>query len=259
MNGRTAPRRRRVAALAAGALLLGTAGASRGADDTPSPLTARLGMTAAELRAEFGEALKVSGIERPVPLTEQIMQARRQAAKAAGVEPIASAPEPRDQYTEQERFERQLGSGDASRAEYQLFRGKVYRIRWQLSDRFERPLMNPLVAHLEESLGAPRYDQQIEGKLASGTATLRRAGWHRGSRSLEVRQLHPSTGGPLYLTLSDEAAIRGIIAARGAMQPEPDSIGPWWQAPLRRPTLLMPEERDLLLRSIDALLAQIDF
>ncbi len=261
MNGRTAPRRRRWAALAAGALLLGTAGASRGADETPTPLPGRLGMTEAELRAEFGEALKASAIERPVPFTEQITRARRQAAEAAGLEPIAPAPapEPRDLYTEQERFERQVGRRDVSRVEYQLFRGKVYRIRWQLSDRFERSLMNPLVAHLKLSLGAPLYDQQIEGKLAAGTATLRRAGWRRGIRTLEVRQLHPFTGGPLYLTVSDEAAIRAIIAARGAVQPEPDSIGAWWQEPVRGPTLLTPEERDLLLRSIDALLAQIDF
>lgn len=250
-----------MAALAAGLLLLGTADASWGAEETPTPFPGRLGMTAAELRAEFGAALKRSAIERPVSLTEQILQLRRQTAEAAAAEATAPEPtaEPRDLYTEQERFERKLGRSDVARVEYQLFRGKVYRIRWQLSQRFERPLMNPLVAHLKQSLGEPRYDQQIEAKLASGKATLRRAGWRRGNRTLEVRQLHPLTGGPLYLSLSNETAIRGIIAARGAVQPEPDSTGPWWEKPVRRPTPLPPHERDSLLRSIDALLPQIDF
>jgi hypothetical protein len=217
-------------------------------------------MTEAELRAALGDTLRVAKIERPVPFTEKVMQARRQIAEPPDTAPATDPePAPRDLYTEQQRFERQPGAKDVSRVAYQLFRGKVYRIRWQLSDRFERPLMNPLVAHLTESLGEPVYDQQIEGDLASGTATLRRAGWRRGSRTLEFRQLHPSTGGPLYLTLSDEAAIRAIIAARGAVQPEPDSIGAWWDKPVRRPTPLTPEERDSLLQSVDALLPKIAF
>jgi hypothetical protein len=87
----------------------------------------------------------------------------------------------------------------------------------------------------------------------------RRTGWRRGSHTLEVRQLHPVTGGPVYLTLSDETAIREIIAARGAVQYEPDSIGPWWEKPVKRPTPLTHEESHSLPRSIDALLGQIDF
>lgn len=135
-----------MAALAAGLLLLGTADASRGAEETPTPFPGRLGMTTAELRAEFGAALERSAIERPVSLSEQILQLRRQTAEAAAAEATAPEPtaEPRDLYTEQERFERKLGRSDVARVEYQLFRGKVYRIRWQLSQRFERPLMSPL-------------------------------------------------------------------------------------------------------------------
>ncbi len=257
MSAWTPLRQRRLAALAA-TLLRGSAGEGRPADEAPTALPERLGATEEELRAEFGDALQPAKIERPLALTEKIMQARRRTdeAKASG---ISEPPgELRDLFAEQKRLVREVG-GDVRRVEYEIFREKVYRIRWQLSDRFERPLMNPLVAHLSDRFGEPFYNQQIEGKLASGKATLYRAGWRRGSRSLELRQLHPMSGGPLFLTLSDQTAIRAIAASRGSVLPEPESSGVWWQERLSRPVILTPEERDLLLKSIDALISQINF
>ncbi len=254
----TALRQHRFAVLAA-TLLLGSACAGRPADEAPTPFPKRLGVTEEELRAEFGDALQSAKIERPLALTEKIMQARRRTDEEQASGTSEPPGERRDLFAEQKRLVREVRGGDVRRVEYEIFRGKVYRIRWQLRDRFERPLMNSLVAHLSDRFGEPFYDQQIEGKLASGKATLRRAGWRRGSRSLELRQLHPFSGGPLFLTLSDQTAIRAIVASRGSVLPEPESSGVWWQEPLSRPAILTPEERDPLLKSIDALLSQINF
>lgn len=239
------------------ALLLGGAGAASTGDERPTPLPARLGMTEAELRAEFGDALQSSVVERPRSLTEKIMQMQRRAEEE---KPQAEPPvAPGDPFAEQTRLVREVRRGDVRRVEYELFRGTVYRIRWQLSDRFERPLMNPLVARLSDRFGTPLYDQQIEGKLGSGKATLRRTGWRSKARILEVRQLHPLVGGPTFLTLSDEAAMRAIVASRGTVLPEPESSGPWWQEPLRQPAIPTPAETERLLEDIDRLLSQIAF
>ncbi len=258
MGAWTALRQRRFAALVA-TLLLASAGAGRPAEEAPTPLPKRLGVTEEELRAEFGDALQIAKIERPLALTEKIMQARRRTDEEEASGTSEPPAERRDLFAEQKRLVREVRGGDVRRVEYEIFRGKVYRVRWQLRDRFERPLMNPLVAHLSDRFGKPFYDQQIEGKLASGKATLRRAGWRRGSRSLELRQLHPFSGGPLFFTLSDQTAIRAIVASRGSVLPEPESSGVWWQEPVRRPAPLTPKERDSLLKSIDVLLSQIDF
>lgn len=247
---------RRPAVLAA-ALLLGAVGVASAGDESPTPLPARLGMTEAELRAELGDALQSAVVERPQPLTEKILQMQRRGEEeTADAEPPVA---PRDLFAEQKRLVREVGRRDVRRVEYELFRGTVYRIRWQLSERFERPLMNALVAHLSGRFGKPLYDQQIEGKLASGKATLRRTAWRSEARILEVRQLHPLVGGPTFLTLSDEVAVRVIVASRGAVLPEPESSGAWWQEPVRRLAILTPAETELLLQAIDPLLSQIAF
>jgi hypothetical protein len=154
---------------------------------------------------------------------------------------------------------RQLDDADVRQMEYELFRGRVYRVRWRLAERFERPLMEPLVAHLTEELGKPYYDQLIEGRFGSGRATLRRAAWRQGPRTLEVRQLNPLLGGPIFLTLSSSATVQTIVASGGTAAPEPDSIGPWWQKPMKPPELLTARELDALLAAFDGVLARADW
>ena len=168
----------------------------------------------------------------------------------------APAADVKDPFSEQRRLVRQPDDEDVRRVEYELFRHRVYRVRWQLAERFERPWMAPLVAHLTAELGKPYYDQLIEGKFGSGRATLRRAAWQHKPRGLEVRQLNPLLGGPFFLTLSDQAAIKAIVASGGTAAPEPDSIGPWWQEPVKPPALLTARERDALLVAFDGVLAQ---
>jgi hypothetical protein len=218
-----------------------------------------LGTTEEELRAQFGDALRSVKLERPLALTEQIAAARGGSAAAEPSETGAAAAEPPDPFAEQVRLAREVGSRDVRRVEYELFRGRVYRVRWQLDDRFERPIMDSLVARLRERFGKPAYDQTIEGKFASGRATLRRAAWRRETRVLEVRQLHPLNGGPLFLTLSDEPALRAIVASRGTVAPEPESSGPWWQEPQKPTGIPTSQERDSLLQSVDGLLSRIPF
>ena len=170
-----------------------------------------------------------------------------------------SPADAKDPFEGQQRLRRKPEGGDVQSVEYELFRGRVYRVRWQLAPRFERPLMTSLVAHLTPKLGKPYYDQLIEGKFGTGRATLRRAGWRDGPRSLEIRQLNPQVGGPVFLTLSDQATLRAIADAGGTAALEPDSIGPWWQKPIKPFAPLTAPERDALLVAFDGVLAEVDW
>lgn len=211
-------------------------------------------MSEAELRQRFGAALAPVSVEPVRSVHEEI--------HAAGP-PVEGAQDPRPQpappFAEQLRLGRAIASGDLRRAEYDLFRGHVYRMRWLLAERFERPLMEPLVARMRERLGAPVYDQTLEAKLGSRRSDLRRTGWRRDNLALEVRQLHPFTGGPLYLTLSDVAAMEAIVEARTLVLPQPESTGDWWRRPQSRPALLTAKQRDDLIAAIDALVADTGF
>jgi hypothetical protein len=231
-----------------------------------------LGSSEAVLRERHGEALREVRVERARSLHEQVYELRRPAGQAPdataatasteksapGGESGASEAAP-DPYARQRRLAREVGGGDVRRIEYDLLDGRVYRIRWQLAERFERPLMGPVVARLSERLGSPHYDQTLKAKLGSGRADLRRTGWERGGRALEVRQLHPFVGGPLYVTLADGAALQAIVAAGGAALPQPEEPGDWWRRPQQPPRLLEPEERDALLAALDGLIAQLPF
>lgn len=240
-------------------LLLATAvGADDPAPVEPSPRPALLGRGEADLRAEFGEALRSEAIEpRRVsfPVPEKLKSAAGTVAPGAAVR---TAPEgvAKDPFADQQRFVRNLKDSDVGRMEYELFRTRVYRVRWRLAERFERPIMASLVAHLTAELGKPYYDQLIEGKFGSGRATLRRAAWRTETRTLEVRQLNPLVGGPLFLTLSDQQKIKSIIASGGTAAPEPDSIGPWWQKPVKPLAPLTTRERTALLAAFDVVLAR---
>jgi len=214
---------------------------------------ARLGMSEAELRQRFGPALASVPVQAVRSAHEQLLEGGPPPAGAA------ARPAPAESFAEQTRLGRTLATGDLRRAEYDLFRGRVYRLRWLLSERFERPLMEPLVAHLRESLGPPAYDQTLAARLGSGRSELRRTGWRRGTLALELRQLHPFTGGPLYLTVSDVPAMEAIVEARARVLPQPETTGEWWRRPQSPPALLTTAERNALLAAIDALVAGTSF
>lgn len=236
-------------AFAVGAALVAGAGAAEQAGPPAASGLVALGTPEAALRERFAGALREEKVERLRSLQERILD-------GAGTPPGEAAAEA---FAGQKRLVRELDGGDVARAEYDLFRGRVYRTRWRLAERFERPLMPPLVAHLSERFGEPAYDQTLEGRIGSPRAELRRVGWRREGRALELRQLHPMTGGPLYLTLSDPAAMQAIVEARALVMPQPERRESGVDELGRPPVLLSSKERESLLAGVDALLAQIGF
>lgn len=220
---------------------------------------ARLGTSENRLRELFGEALRETPIDKPRPLLEQIRERSALAAGEAEAETSDGDTEAADRFPGQVRLTRPVDRAGLHLAQYELFDEKVYRIRWQLAEPFERPIMDALVAVATAQLGPPAYDQLLKAKLGSPKAELRRAGWRRGDRTLEVRQLHPLYGGPVYLSVTDGATAGEILASQGSPMPEPDSTGPWRERTRAEPKALTPYERETLANAFRALLAQADF
>ena len=223
---------------------------------------ARLGMPEAELRALFGASLSEVDVRtaRPAHLPVEESGGAHDGDGEAGEG--ADAPSPRkagegdaSPYRDQTRLARRVAEGDVRRVEYDLHAGRVVRIRWRLAERFEQPVMDALVARLSARLGPSDYDQTIEARLGSGKATLRRAGWTTGERGLEVRQLHPLTGGPLFVARSDLAALRQIVSAGGVVMPEPDTSEAWWRRPQAEPRLPTSKEIEERVAAVEALVA----
>lgn len=228
----------------------------------------RLGMREAELRALFDDSLSEVAVQTarpahlPIPRTggrpdggEGAGQGADDGQRSPAAPPRSTGDGKASPYRDQVRLARRVGEGDVRRVEYDLHAGQVVRIRWRLAERFEQPVMDALVARLAERLGPPAYDQTIEAKLGSGKATLRRAGWTLGERGLEVRQLHPLTGGPLFVTQSDLAALRRIVSAGGVVMPEPDTSEAWWRRPQAAPRLPTSQEIEEWVAAVDALVS----
>lgn len=196
-----------------------------------SPDTARLGMSEAELRALAGDGLKPGLLSR-------------EAVFPPGSSLAA--------------FSRQFpaGSGsDLAYAEYELFRGTVYRIRWRLTERFERPLMPRIVDRVAHDLGPPVYDQLVEATMRSPRASVRRAAWNWSHGTIEVLQLQPQQGGPLFLTWTDQKAVDSILKMELQVPPQPDQLPPWWEGKPTLPRPLKAGEDEPLLLGFEALLA----
>jgi len=218
-----------------------------------------LGRKETALREEFGAALQPQPIEKRRILNPGQIALPAGAMNSKDAARAQSPADAKDPFEGQQRLRRKPEGGDVQSVEYELFRGRVYRVRWQLVERFERPLMTSLVDRLTTKLGKPYYDQLIEGKFGTGRATLRRAGWRQGPRILEIRQLNPGVGGRIFLTLSDHATVQAIVESGGTAAPQPDSIGRWWQKPIKPFAHLTVTERDALLVAFDAVLAEVDW
>ena len=194
-----------------------------------SPDTVRLGMGEAELRTRAGDALQPGLLSRKdaPPLGSGLAAFHRQFPPPA----------------------------DLAYAEYELFLDKVYRIRWRLAERFERPLYSRIVDRVTHHLGPPVYDQILEPDMGSDQASLRRAAWQWSDGMIEVRQLRPQSGGPLFLTWVDKEAVESILGAKLQVPPEPDRLPPWWEGKPALPNPLAEGEEEPLLRAFEALLA----
>jgi hypothetical protein len=208
-----------------------------------------LGAEESELRAAWRDALQTVAIES----SDHALHPPTAPAPAGDAEPVPAA----DPYAGQLRLRRAVSEGDVRSVEYELFRGRVYRIRWELSDRFHTRIMDDVVHQATHCYGAPEYDQTIEATLASGEATRRRSGWRRDGHLLEIRQLNPLLGGPIFVTVTDIEAGQSIITARGTLAPEPERRAePWWQRSQQPPRLPSDAEREALVRALAAVLSQ---
>ncbi len=156
-----------------------------------------------------------------------------------------------------ERYVRQATDPLAG-VEYELWQDRVYRIRWRLATSFERPVLDELSRRARTCFGEPEYDQTFEAEPGSPKATLRRIGWRHGDRQIELRQLHPLRGGPVYLSVSRRATLREIGTAGVVPFSEPDRSAPWWQRSLEAPRPVTPEEREELGLAVLGLLSQLD-
>jgi hypothetical protein len=76
---------------------------------------------------------------------------------------------------------------------------------------------------------------------------------------LELRQIHPRTGGPVYLTLSDLATLQGIAEAGNVALPEPERSESWWQRPQREARLPTTQQVAELAAALDAVAAGLPF
>jgi hypothetical protein len=185
------------------------------------------------------------------------------AESAAGDPPTAAtgpaSQEARDPLANQKRLVRKIGAGDVAGVEYELYQDRVYRIRWRLAERFEIPVMDAAVAHLTKEFGKPVYDQSFEAKVGSRKAERRRAGWKQAGLLLELRQLRPLGGGPIFVSLSDLAASQSIIDAQGILMPEPETTEQWWRGPQKPPGLPTADERAAAVVAIDEVVAATVF
>ncbi|HSK76497.1 MAG TPA: hypothetical protein VLQ45_08550 [Thermoanaerobaculia bacterium] len=194
-----------------------------------SPDTVRLGMDEAELRARAGDAFQPGLLSRKgVPSPGSGLAA----------------------------FHRRFPpTADLAYAEYELYQGKTYRIRWRLAEHFERPLFPGIADRMTHRLGPPLYDQIVEPRMSSRQASLRRAAWRWSGGTIEVRQLQPKSGGPLFLTWVDKDAVESMLDAGLQVPPQPDQLPPWWEGRPALPRPLAEGEEEPLLNSFESLLA----
>jgi hypothetical protein len=215
----------------------------------------RLGTSLAMLRERFGDALIPDSLERPKSALERRLEKQGWAEET----PAAGTSPAHDPYANQARLRRSVAERDVLFAEYDLYDGSVYRIRWRLDDRFSLPIMGALVAQATACYGPPEYDQEPEWKLSDGKAMLRRTGWRRDDRLLEVRQLHPLNGGPVFVTVTNLATVRTIVAAQGFASPDPETSPPWWEKPQVTRAELSDEEREGLVHAFAHVLSLTGF
>jgi hypothetical protein len=236
------------------AALLSAAGA-RAADDAragtahaPLAVPALLGASSETLRGRFGEALRHVEVVLSDTAYEQVLEGSRRAPtpKVPGEPAIG----------DQTRWWR-AADGPVSREEYDLAKDRVYRVRWQLAERYEHPLLNEVVARAAKRFGRPAYDQTLRAKPGSPRADLRRVGWYLGGRAVEIRQLHPFTGGPIFASIADREALQAIVDRRETPLPQPDRTGAWWGRAQRPPSALKEGERRARVDEIGALLERI--
>lgn len=217
--------------------------------------------TDSELREAHEDRQRCKASVAPAELVDPVQLGISEAALRAAVTGLRQDPLPSRAESQVEqnltRFVRDAKAGLAS-VDYELWQGNVYRIRWRLAAHFERPVLDELSRRASVCFGPPEYDQKFEAEPGSPLATLRRIGWVHGGRRIELRQLHPLRGGPVYLSVSESATLREIGAARVADFPPPDRSGPWWQRSMKVLVPATDAEQKRLGDEFLGLISQLD-
>ncbi len=219
----------------------------------------RPGTTEKALRERFGETLRQAPLEEKKHPGYAFMQEKMRARELPGEGEEAEPVPALNPYEGQQRLIRKLSGGDVAEVEYDLYKGKVFNIRWKLADRFERTIIEDYVEAATKRYGKPDYDQFVEAPFGSGKTDVSRSGWSRDGGILEVRQLDPKSGGPVYVMVGDRKAYDAIVAAKGVIAPSPDSMGPWWERPAKQYEPMTRKERESLLEAFGAVLDQTAF
>ncbi len=224
---------------------------------------ARAHPTVRELREAFAERARCEAVvaeEERIDPVRLGMSERELLAVLPGLRRVPSreGAEPALQEQADPRGWTRAGTEDLAGAEYELWQGRVYRIRWRLPAEFERPVIDELGRRARLCFGPPEYDQTFEARPGSSKATLRRIRWKHGDRQIELRQLHPLRGGPVYLSVALLGPLREIGAAGRAVPADPDRSGPWWRRPAQPLVPATDAERDRLGRAFVRFLAQLD-
>ena len=142
-------------------------------------------------------------------------------------------------------FHRRIDSPEVAYVEYELFDDRVFRIRWCLTERFDRPIYSYLLSRAHRLLGEPKTDELIGLDPHSPPAdapVLHYSSWWLGERSLELRQLEPLSGGTVFLTLADERMFLEAKIAHNPPVAQPDRMIPFWQR--KDPRLKIPTEAE---------------
>jgi hypothetical protein len=191
-----------------------------------------LGMSEAQLRQRFGEAL-VPG---------------RRSRTVLGL--------PEKPTTRLLVFHREIASSELAYAEYELFDGRVFRLRWCLAERFELPIFSNLKHQLSHYLSQPQVDKLVgkdPHRPAHEDPVLRYVRWRRQEHTLELRQINTMTGGRVFLTLMDSGVVEEIKAAHEPILGPPDDMEISW----KQARLPSDEERWLLVWAFDDVLTAV--
>lgn len=215
-----------------------------------------------ELREAFDDRQRCAEATAPAKLADPVRLGMSEVELVAAVKGLLQDPpkgtgDPRGELGLTRWVREASGRGLAS-VEYELWQGRVYRIRWRLAAHFERPVLKELIRRARVCFGAPDYDQKFEAEPSSPKATLQRIGWTHSEIRIELRQLHPLRGGPVYLTVSQNEMLREVGASRVPLFPEPDRSAPWWERSMHALVPVGDEEREKLGSEFLGLLSQFD-
>ena len=139
-------------------------------------------------------------------------------------------PKDVDPYARQERLRRHVGDGDVAWVDYDLYDGRVYRVRQRLDPSLGPPDLDAVAGRLEACLGVePIFDQvSTTAALLWGIPAHRRIVFSLGDETLELVRQRSSRPAATDVIVTDRRRFPECAAELPVLDP-PE---PWWLAPL---------------------------